>query len=345
MTYEHLKTGFVKERPTKNLWAVRGLLCLLLGIATVVAFTGCGGQVDEAHDSIAEWVDNHPWDADVPVGLMPVFRNPFHALSPDFAIYEGLSANALSVEVLTAIAEELMETLEVEIDRIDIVNNTHMPNPYAVWPARVEARGENVIVTAVGDGSVHIAFPDGFPLPEGISLSWYEERYGDRQKAIQYLSERFAPMLGIPLIDPEQDTRSIVDRVLDYHFNNIHFISNAQGDLRSMERYALRDMVLIDKVGYFPIITPEEAIARMLDGQGSFGVDMGQPLPAAEDVLDIRVVYFGHSLGRQFLEVFIPWYQLTVRSLYVDYLQAYFVPALATPYVEANPTWVVYPHQ
>jgi hypothetical protein len=308
---------------------VKKALCLLLPIFMAVFFWGCVSQKNETD---AEPANGHPWREDYIIERMPVFRNPFHMLPAELAQHEGLSANRLSDEEMAETALSIIAAMGLEAHSTGIADARDV-----TWERGVTAAAENVRVTVEAHGFVQVVFENGMPLPDGLVFSWDYPK-----EAIVYLTERFAPVLGI---GQTKNNENIVDRILEYHFNYIQFIPNSDGMLWQMSRFPPLDVVLTDKMGDFPIITPGEAVDRMLDGQGSFGVDMGQVLPAADEVTGKRLVYFGHSLGRNYLEHFAPWYELIVQTPDTPHLQSYFVPAIRSDYLDANPSWAVYPHQ
>jgi len=306
----------------------------------VVAFAGCGSlnreSLDEVTDgeTIAEQAHGYPWREDYGIREMPVFRNPFYVPPARYIHYERWSDNWLSFEEMTVMAEKIIVAMGLEVENVSSTRDL-------TWFEGATVTAEGVEVTIGENGFVQVHFPDGFALPEGIMFSWEHPQ----DEAIAYLTERFSYALGLEWPDFGNGADSMIDQMLDYHFNTVRFIPNQDGELRWIDRPAPPGMVLSDKVGYFPIITPNEAIERMLEGQGSFGVDMGQPRPTVSDVVDIRLVYFGHTLGRNFLEDFAPWYHFVIRTPDIDYDQAYFVPAIRSDYLEANPAWAVHPHQ
>ena len=347
---------------------MKNVLCLLFCIAVAIAFAGCGSQMKDSFNDVAvdnnlrnetisdeygymetgdismpkiieieevvEWINNHPWRENYNIEAMPVFSNPFHMLPDDFAQHEGLSANALSAEEMTAVAENIIAAMELEVINVNRASN-------AIWSEGITAVAKDIEVTVEANGFVQVLFVNGFSLPDGLMFSL--ESSSD--EAIAYLTEWFAPILGMEQTVFKNNNDDIVERILDYHFNNIHFIPNSNGELWRINMYTTFNDVLSEKIGYFPIITPSEAIERMLNAQGSFGVDMGQRIPTLDEVIDIRLVYFGHSLGRNLLEEFAPWYELIIQKNYLNYWQSYFVPAIQSDYLEANPAWFFYPHQ
>ena len=260
-------------------------------------------------DHFAGW--RVPLNMEVPA-TMPVFRNPFH--EPRVAPGGSYFSDEEMAEIATGIINRMgLEVLNIsEADRFN-----------TIWTRGITATAEGVTVTVEMQGHAIVYFENGYPLPEG--MAW----------------ERFAPILGII----PTDSNDFTEQLLDLHFNDVRFIPNAYGELREIHRFPPRQYVLRDKIGYFPIIMPAEAIERMLDGQGSFMVDMGQTRPTENEVIDIRLVYFGHNLGRNWLEAFAPWYEITVQTADSHHMQWWFVPAIRSDYLEANPAWAVYPHQ
>ena len=310
--------------------------CFLLFIVSII-FVACSSPVDEAPGEIVlEWVSCHPWRKDYNIEAMPVFRNPFHMIPAEFAQHKGLSANSLSCAEMAVTAGNIITAMGFEVTDTGAAYTHDI-----IWVQGITATAENVRVTVEPHGFIQVVFDDGFSLPDGIMFSGEHQH----KEALVYLTERFAPILGIERTIFENNTGDITDRILDYHFNHINFIPNQCGKLGQIWSFPPRNIVLADKIGKFPIITPDEAIKRMLDGMGSFSVDMGQAGPMADEVIDIRLVYFGHSLGRNFLEEFAPWYEIIVHTADTHHFQSWFVPAIDSEYLESNPAWSVYPHQ
>jgi len=360
---------------------VKKLICLLF-IVIVFGVTGCNSQsqemlgdymeaYDQTNDDIVanddyndesydhnsnyiaeiedfprsiEWVSHHPWREDYNLEFMPVFRNHFHMIPEDIAQHPGLTANSLSDEDMIREAARIFEAMGHHI----LITG---PDPNSIWSNGVMVMSEDVRVGVEAIGFAQVYFRDGLPLPEGLTLPPWSYPHAPNNPAIKYLTEKFSHALGVAQRDFENTKDDIIPRILDYHFNTISFLPMFTSDgamldiLEEIRRPLPIDIVLSDKIGYFPIITPDEAIQRMLDGQGSFGVDMGQTRPTEDDIIDTHLVYFGHMLGRNQVEFFTPWYRFTVLTADTNHLQYYFVPAIVTEYLEANPAWAFYPHQ
>jgi len=279
--------------------------------------------------SLDESVATHPWNEDYNIELMPVFRNHY-------------SMRAM---------HERSDAMDVMLERMERAEGIALAMGYAEGDLRRTIRFEQVTVATdtveiivEANGSIEMFFRDGFTLPDGITLL-RQDSYEFSGDAIDYLTDHFADILQLsPGIynNPHYD---IAERILDYHFNRVDFVANLDGKLGWIRRSAPQEVILADKVGYFPIITTDEAIVRMLNDEGSFGVDMGQDRPTADDIVDVHLVYFGHRNGQHILEYFAPWYRFSVQTTDADYYQWYFVPATRDDYLRANPAWGIYPHQ
>jgi len=301
----------------------------LLAIAASV-FAGCGFFGEDAVDDSAA---THPWlrpgREDYNIEMMPVFRNHYNM----------------------RVLHERSDAMNVLLERMERAEGIALAMGYAEGDLRRTIRFEQVTVAtdtleiiAGMNGSIEISFREGFALPEGLTLLM-QDSYEISREAIKYLSEHFADILGIEPSIYDNPQYDITARILDYHFNSIEFVPNLGGELGRIIKYVPQEVILTDKVGYFPIITIDEAIIRMLNDEGSFGVEMGQPRPTEDDVVDVNLVYFGHRNARDILEYFAPWYRFGVQTTDADYLQAYLVPAIRDDYLKANPVWAIYPHQ
>jgi len=314
---------------------------------TLYDFGGNDVDLDEIQDFSyqSELVSHHPWRKDYNLELMPVFRNHFHMRPAHiYPQHPGLYENRLSEEEMTVLAVSTLEALGYEAEIVTRYYN-------AIWSKGFMAVSDDVRVGVEANGTMQVTFREGLMLPDGMTLPLWSNPYDPTNAAIKYLTERFAYTLGLAQTSFENSADDIVLRILDYHFNTISFfpVFTSEGTrfdmLGSIRRPLPIDITLSDKIGYFPIITPDEAIQRMLDGQGSFGVDMGQTRPTEDDIIDTHLVYFGHMLGRNQVEFFAPWYRFMVKTAGANHTQAYFVPAIVTEYLEDNPAWAFYPHQ
>ena len=349
------------------------LICVTVGIACVIVFASCASQNNESdydthdtphyyeneisdnathdanddfeiieYDFVAGWWGNNPWRADYNLEYMPVFRNHFHSWPAEIAQHEGLSANMLSAEEMTQIAKDIIIALGYEVERVsDLLPALHIVGGHEKYRSIIAVSG-NIEVAVGRNGLVRVRFLDGLALPDGMIFSWNQPQ----DEAIEYLTEKFAPALGMEIRTFENTSDDIIERILDYHFNTIRFLPNLNGKLGEIERPLLIDIVLSDKVGYFPIITPEEAIELMLLDQGvwPFRIE-NESVPTREYIIDIQLVYFTSPLGRAQVQKFAPWYSILFISPAWSNYTHYYVPAIRADYLEANSAWAYFPHQ
>ena len=319
---------------------------LVVAVTTVILLilTACSNNevvYEEMNLSIYDEsteMGNHPWREEYNIETMPIFRNLLHVIPVEIAEYEGLSKHGDSIDELKAKAENIISYLGLTVERLRV-------EPSTGWWEAVTAIAEGAKVSVGLSGFVRIEFANLPSLPDGVMFSWEYPL----DVAIAYLTEKFTPILGLAPSIYNNGEYDIAERILDYHFNTIHFTPPTGYNLERwwVEVLPSIEVVQKGKIGYFPIISPYEAIERMLDGQGSFGVDMGQTRPSAEnvDIVGIRLVYFGHGMGRMLLEAFVPWYEIFIQMPGADYIQSWFVPAIETEYLAGNPAWALFPHQ
>ena len=329
---------------------------LIVSLTCVIVFMSCVSQDEKSYDMLNNqnphgytiirddinlsepplWIDEHPWRTHYNIEVMPAFRNHFHMIPAEYAQHEGLSANMLSIEEMTSAAENIIIAMGLEVEQVEETQ------PWFWTVGGITAKSRNVEVTVEANGVTHVVFTDGFPLPDGMVFP----RYFIPEELSRYLREKFAPALGVQIREFENNNDDIVDRILDFHFNSIWFILNEDGKLDTIQREPLIGVMLSDKIGYFPIITYDEAIERMLADQGEWPFRIEhEALPTRDDIIDIRLVYFGHAFGRNHLEEFAPWYNIIFISPVWNDIMSYFVPAIRADYLEANPAWSVFPHQ
>lgn len=289
----------------KRLW----LVCFIIILSLTI---GCSSELED----------------DDEYTMMPVFRNHFHMIPSEIAEHEGVSKNGLSFSEMTDMAVSTLLLFGENTFEQDSV-------PNGIWLEAVTFSTGNIEITVEENGFMQIYFFNGYELPNDIVFSWEEVN----DEAIKFLTEYFAPIIGI------EPNPSEIEQLFNLNGTRVRFMPNEHGLLSRIDKLTPISMLLKDKVGYFPIITESEAKERMLLGQGSFGVDMGQALPTIDEVTSIQLVYFGHSLGQNWLEFFAPWYQISIQRDNMDYEMAYFVPAIKSSYLEQNPAWAIYPHQ
>lgn len=275
------------------------------------------------------WEPAIPWEENNGVTTMPVFHNNFRMWPQDF---EPRSETELLLVAEDILSRGIFAAMGLTVHDVTTARNS-------TWGNNITAHAEGVQITVEQSGFIQVLFTEEHVIPAWMDLSWDSPT---RNASVEYLTNVFASAMGLP---PLAEDAGIVERIVHNSFFGLRFIPDADGRLQSIDTFE-NICTTSDLIGYFPIISIEEAIERMLAGEGtSFGVDMGQTRPTAECIIAVEVWYFGHSLGRHVVEAFVPWYSFTVLTPDSHHIQSYFVPALRTEYLEANPSWAYYPHQ
>jgi len=348
-------------------------VCVTISVACVIVFASCTSQNNESDnerydepyyyknevsddansgseivedDFVARWWGNNPWRAEYNIKYMPVFNNHLRPNLVKIAqgSYVHSFAHILSVDETTVMAKDISNAMGLEVEQVGVRLPTAPICEIQKYVMPITAISGDIEVEVGRDGSVGVVFrEEGLALPEGIIFSLNHRS----DEAIEYLTERFASILGVEIKTFENNSEDIIERILDYNFNNLWFSPHSRtGGLGGILRPPLIQNILSDKIGYFPIITPEEAIELMLLDQGvwPFRIE-NESVPTRDYIIDIQLVYFGHNLALPLVEAFIPWYSiLFISPVWGDYTH-YFVPAIRTDYLEANPGWSFFPHQ
>lgn len=325
-----------------------------------VEVTNPGGMGYEgylAYD-VSELVSGSPWKETDNLQALPVYRNPVEydeAGAPVANInLEAMEARALEVADRLGVAVELQDTAPSE-EEIAAVREKLGEIPAGYFdPTEVTARGEGVEITVLADLTAAIFFEPALELPEGYNFG-YHAPYGDMKEVSDYLLDQYrallamddpqmgptggdytyygAQMYQITAYDGAGDT---TQRLLSYSFGSASFSCDDEGRLWII-RLCRPD--LSQKVGDYPIITPQEA--KELLTQGKYITNVPCELPGAQYVKDVELLYLS---GRR-EQYFMPYYRFLVelpeeaRENGLNTYGAYYVPAVEEEYLTGLPVW------
>lgn len=195
----------------------------------------------------------------------------------------------------------------------------------------------------------------GISIPDSYSFTYDETSYEQALITTDYLLDEYGSFMGIKspgfnlMADYniyEKQTRiyntafensgSLTERILNYHFNNINFSPNESSQLTHM-RCNRTD--LSDLIGYYPIITTEQAQEQLLSGK--YITTVPYELTGAETPAKVELIY----RNARNEETIIPYYRFYIEvpemNNYGDLktFGAYYVPAVHPDYLENVTLW------
>ena len=260
----------------------------------------------------------NPWYEEAELDTLPVMALPLVDLSLDER---------------TSIGMAMLEAFESELGILGTMLIEFPGGGQVVDMAREQ--GPIVVIEVSPLGSVVIWFDprlpfvrgdldppeQGFPLPEDMV---FFSRYPSLE-AVEYIIERFAPILNMEsptaVIDlhsafmnlPRMYGHSIFDdagenlteRILNYHFSRVHVDANNMSDTPELMSMSFSGP-LRGIIGYYPIITMEEARERLLLGYYLSGVT---ERPREENIAYVELTYRACPA----FQFSIPVYEFIVR--------------------------------
>lgn len=319
--------------------------------------SGMGFEGYLAYD-VSELVSGSPWRETDRYQTLPVYRNPVE--------YDGAGApiGGVDLDAMKARALEVAERLGAAVELED--NAPSEEEIAAVWeklgeipegyfdPTEVTARGDGVEITVEADLTAGIFFEPALELPEEYNFGYYAP-YEDMKEVSDYLLGRYRGLLAMenPQAVVAGGDRNIygeqtyqiefydaggdkTQRLLNYSFSRAHFSCDEEGKLWIIR---LDGTNLSQKVGDYPVITPEQAKDLLLEGR--YITNVPYELPGKEYVKAVELLY---RSGRR-EEYFMPYYRFLVevpeaaRENGLKSYGAYYVPAVEEECLTGLPVW------
>jgi len=305
--------------------------------------SGMGFEGYLAHD-ISELVSANPWNKSLKIDALPVYRN---ALTYDKNHLES-SPDAdpdKMQELLLEVADSLgLDTNNVTIEQEFLVENA--PPTYL----RINTEEFRIEVDQSLVATIH--FKTNIPLPE--EYNYYHAPYDDIAAVAEYLKKQYSnfiilnnPQANIHGGDYDIRGRQIYDlkffegsenkieQIINYNFNKVEF--GCVNDELFLIRIYKPD--LSEKVGDYPIITPDEAYELLADGQ--YASSSPYELPGLKYVKKVELVY---RTGK-YESYYMPYYRFYVELPEEQHEHglttygAYYVPAVVGSYITNMPTY------
>lgn len=319
---------------------------------------GMGFEGFSAYD-ISELDNGNPWTEDAELETLPVFINKAYSDA------SGLPLSDIGEKRMVELAEEAAAALGLEITDIEykrVGDNYASPkaDPQAVYA--VDATTANGRIHVYGNCTVTVFLEDeGLPLPEEYNFA-HETSAEEAAEAMEYLLAEYGDILGLEepraalfgdySFSGERDwwyngydaAGDLTAQMLSYNFGGVQFAPDSDnGNLWLIRTFDT--LTCAEKIGDYPIITPEEA--RRLLVEGYYLTSVPCLLPGEEAVESIELMYRSGNLN----EVFMPYYRFLVKVPYeavnnaamqesgLNCYGAYYVPAVQGEYLTNLKVW------
>lgn len=323
---------------------------------------GMGFEGYMAYD-VSELVSANPWREDAAITTLPVYRNrvdvvngqeiasiadfeQMHELLSDIVGRLGLDidAQAVTAEVPNEASRQAV-TEKLNISSVTVSGG---------GAARLQVETEGMNITVDQFLTAEITFAPAVQLPSAYHFT-EQASYKELTAVAEYLMAEYADLLGmehpqISISGGDYNTLlqqryslafydaadSVTWQIINYNFHQAAFYGDAEGKL-----YLFRSFQpdLSEKIGDYPIITPQEA-AQLL-ANGNYTTSVPYEMPGMDDVKKVELIYRTGALE----SCYMPYYRFYVE-LPEDGLEdglktygAYYVPAVSGAYLTNMPAW------
>lgn len=279
---------------------------------------------------ISELVNANPWNENISLAALPVFR-----------VKNDTPENKLK-ELITATAEKL---------------NLKGFNSFENDGGAVFAESESIKITAT-DIDISVYFKKAEMLPKKYNFGYYAS-YKDMKKSAEYLKNKYSALfkdgkyiLNLYGGDCDiygrrqyhisfyKDSDDIVQKIINYNFYKTYFTPNNNGELEHIST-VLPD--LGDKIGNYPVISPDKAKELLYDGK--YVTSSPTAIKKSDKTAQTELVY----RFAPWEKYYIPYYRFFVaekrtgnESLEKQGFKcycAYYVPAVEEKYIANMPLW------
>ncbi len=328
-------------------------------------FNGQGYEGYMVRD-ISELVNANPWNEELPLKALPVYKNPrtydeyWFVSNPD---REGMKKRLDEVISMLGFSGEDFEfgdnapkgEAKEQIREKLSDEDEEFVNTY-LEPTELTAEGRGLTIRVGEDLSVWISYDPAIALPEPYSFT-FDASYEELTAIAAYLEEQYIgklirmekPRLNISGGDYtyQADMQrydleffdmagSITDQIVNYNFNRVEFCASEEG---TMDLVRIYRPDLSQKVGNYPIISTEEARSLLLNG--NYITTVPYEMPGEEYIAKVELVYRDGAYDQYYM----PYYKFYVelpeekRDHGLKDFGAYYVPAVEGSYLTDMPTW------
>ena len=290
---------------------------------------GYGYEGYFAHD-ISELVNANPWNENISLAALPVFR-----------VKNDTPENKLK-ELITATAEKF---------------NLKGFNSFTNDGGAVSAESESIKITATNT-DISVYFKKAEKLPERYNFGYYAS-YKDMKKSAEYLKNKYSALFESGKyilnlyggdcdiygrqtyhISFYKDSDDIVQKIINYNFYKTYFTPNDNGEL---EQISTDSPNLGDKIGNYPVISPDKAEELLYNGK--YVTSAPAAIKKSDKTAQTELVYRFAPWEKYYM----PYYRFLVaeestgnesleKQGFKSYC-AYYVPAVQDKYIANMLLW------
>ena len=304
---------------------------------------------------ISELNNKNPWSENMCITSLPVYQNG--AYDPSGAgIPIGLSETEMMQRLDFVVSALGLEVLSIEViaDGFTLIDGEMV---LSADPTMICADTAGSEVNIYADGSIAYFLRDGgLALPDEYNFTHSGTTDEEAENVLSYLIDVYDDLLGFAkpkavsfgdysfnaefyrsymVYDASGDD---LEDILNYNFRYVSFWPDAKGNLSGIR---INDgLLLAEKLGDYPVITPEEATERLLNG--NYQTSVPAKFSGEEYIGKIELVYRTGRLE----EVLLPYYRFYVLLPDMSFADnglkiygAYYVPAIADEYIVNMPTY------
>ncbi|MBQ3530632.1 MAG: hypothetical protein IJA05_01780 [Oscillospiraceae bacterium] len=346
--------AFVPDRPEQNDNPVGGTESEYGSVLPILEYiesdaTAYGFEGYMAYD-ISELENGNPWNEKMVFEALPVFRN--NSFNEVGIAYPGIGEETM-LKKLNSITGG--EHGEIEYSRVgDFSSGSGIPDDFV---DRIEADFGNCAIEIQSNGTIVVTYNgfEGEELPEGYSFTYNNTSEGEAFETIKYIHQNYSDIIGLPeatFVTSKEYTFSgeeirdyniydfsgdEISDMLNFSFNEVQLAPNDEGKLMLIR---INDKLsCAEKIGDYPIISPEEAKDMLL--KGGYITTVPYEMPGEKYIANTELIYRS-GIGEN---IWMPYYRFLVelpemaQENGLKNFGAYYVPAVKAEFITGLPLW------
>ena len=315
--------------------------------------TAYGFEGYMAYD-ISELSSGNPWNEEMVFEALPVYRN--NSFNEIGIAYPGIGEEAMNKKL-----ENIAEKTDLEMRGIieatyvgDFSSGSGIPDDFIT---DIKADFGSYTIEIQSNGSI-VAMYNGFEgeaLPEEYSFTYNNTTEGEAFETIAYLYENYGDIIGLPeatFVTSKEYTFSgeeirdyriydfsgdEISDMLNFAFNEVQLAPNDEGKLMLIR---INDKLsCAEKIGDYPIISPEEAKDMLLEG--GYITTVPYEMPGKKYIAKCELIYRSGISEN----IWMPYYRFLVelpemaQENGLKNFGAYYVPAVKAEFITGLPLW------